>query len=161
MIPVCRITWFLNFWWLQTWDSWPVPLRHRLRPIQNLKGVRSNRVKKSKKQCKALKLDESFWVHGNHHVCCSCLRLLKKNEMPPICFKNKLDYMDNPYCLKLNNLEKQLIVKSLLFMKVRQLPKTRMEAVNDRIINIPIEDGDLIKKVISLARTKKLVVWLL
>ena len=66
--------------------------------------------------------------------------------------------MDNPYCLKLNNLEKQLIVKSLLFMKVRQLPKTRMEAVNDRIINIPIEDGDLIKKVISLARTKKLVV---
>ena len=38
MIPVCRITWFLNFWWLQTWDSWPVPLRHRLRPIKNSKG---------------------------------------------------------------------------------------------------------------------------
>ena len=48
MIPAGRITWFLSFWWLQTWDSWPVPLRHRLRPIKNFRGVRLNRVKVEK-----------------------------------------------------------------------------------------------------------------
>ena len=63
--------------------------------------------------------------------------------------------METPECLKLTNLEKQLIVKSLLFIKVRELPKTRMQAMNDRVINVPIEDGDLIKEVTSLPRTKK------
>ena len=75
--------------------------------------------------------------------------------MPPICFKNRLNYMETPDCLKLSNLEKQLIVKSLLFIKVRELPKTRMQAMNDRVINVPIEDGDIIKEVTSLPRTKK------
>ena len=38
-----------------------------------------------------------------------------------------------PESLKnLTDLEKQLIVKNLIFLKIRQLPKTRMAAVNDR-----------------------------
>ena len=75
--------------------------------------------------------------------------------MPPINFKNQLDYMNTPDCLDLTNLEKQLMVKSLLFIKVRELPKTRMQAMNDRVINIAIEDGDIIKEVTSLPRTNK------
>ena len=75
--------------------------------------------------------------------------------MPPLCSKNSLDYMETPDCLKLTNLEKQLIAKSLVFIKVRQLPKTRMDAMNDRVINVAIGDDDIVKNVTSLPRTEK------
>ena len=47
---------------------------------------------------------------------------------------------------------KQLIKKNLPFLKVRQLPKTQMDVMNDRVINIPISDDDLIRNVTSLPR---------
>ena len=53
--------------------------------------------------------------------------------MPPMCSKNNLEPSELPQCIKeLTNVEKQLIVKNLVFIKVRNLPKTRMEAMNDR-----------------------------
>ena len=75
--------------------------------------------------------------------------------MPAICFKNNLQYTEIPDALNLTNIEKQLIVKSLIFIKIRQLPKTRMLAMNDRVINVPIEDDDIIKHAASLPRTVK------
>ena len=57
--------------------------------------------------------------------------------------------------MELTNLERQLICKDLVFLKVRNLPKTRMEAINDRVVNVPIEDEDIIKTVTSLPRTEK------
>ena len=60
--------------------------------------------------------------------------------------------MKTPECLELTNLEKHLIAKSLVFIKVRQLPKTRMDVMNDRVINVTIEDEDIIKHV---PRTEK------
>ena len=33
---------------------------------------------------------------------------------------------------------KQLIVKNLVFLKIRKIPKTQMVVLNDRVINIPI-----------------------
>ena len=104
---------------------------------------------------KRKKIDESFKVHGNFHLCLNCIGLLEKAEMPPICAENSLKYCEIPECLKLTNIERQLIVKNLIFIKVRQLPKTRMNVMNDRVINIPIEDADIIKEVTSLPRTDK------
>ena len=40
-------------------------------------------------------------------------------------------------------------------MKVRQLPKTRMESMNDRVINVPIGDANISKRVNSLPRTEE------
>ena len=58
-----------------------------------------------------------------------------------------------PDCLQnLSDLEKQLIV---IFIKVRQLPKTRMAAMIDRVINVPITDDNIAKRVNSLPRTEK------
>ena len=76
--------------------------------------------------------------------------------MPPMCKKNSLEPpTELPDCLKnLTNLEKQLIVKNLIFIKVRQLPKTRMSALNDRVINVPVEDDNIAKTVASLPRTE-------
>ena len=36
---------------------------------------------------------------------------------------------------------------------MRQLPKTRMPIVNDRLINVPITDDDVLQTVTSLPRT--------
>ena len=73
-----------------------------------------------------------------------------------MCFKNSLEPCVVPDCLKnLSNLEKQLIVKNLIFIKIRQLPKTRMDAMNDRVINVPIDDDNIAKRVTSLPRTEE------
>ena len=74
--------------------------------------------------------------------------------MPPQCFYNALGVADIPHCMKeLKQLEKQIIKKSLPFIKMRQLPKTRMPIVNDRLINVPITDDDVLQTVTSLPRT--------
>ena len=74
----------------------------------------------------------SLEVHDTLHLCHTCLRYLEKEEMPPLCWKNSLDYMETPECLQLTNMEKQLIAKSLVFIKIRQLPVSRMDSMNDR-----------------------------
>ena len=105
------------------------------------------------KQNKRLK--ESLKVHGAHYLCCNCRKYLEKVEIPPRCAKNSLDYQEIPDCLQLSNLERQLICKDLVFIKIRQLRPTRMDAMNDHVINVPIEDDDIIKTVTSLPRTEK------
>ena len=80
-------------------------------------------------------------------------KLPEKGEMPPMCLKNDLETGEIPVELKnLTNLEKQLIVKNLIFIKVRQLPKTRMDCINDRVINVPISDDNIAKRVTTLPR---------
>ena len=37
---------------------------------------------------------------------------------------------------------------------MRKLPKTQMDLFNDRVINVPIEDEDLLKTVRTLPRSK-------
>ena len=100
-------------------------------------------------------LDESLKANGNFHLCHSCIRHLEKEQMPPICSKNCLEYGEIPDCLDLNTIEKQLIVKNLIFIKVRQLHPTMMDAMNDKVVNVPICDDDIIKEVTSLPRTEK------
>ena len=71
--------------------------------------------------------------------------------MSPICAKNNLELPKIPKCFEeLTNLEKQFIVKGLVYMKIRNLPKTRMEVSNDRVINIPIQDDNIAKTVNTL-----------
>ena len=94
-------------------------------------------------------------LQDGHSICRTCFGYLRKSKMPPMCSKNALEPSVVPNCLKnLTNLEKQLIVKNLVFIKIRQLPKTRMEAMNDRVINVPITDDNIAKRVTSLPRTE-------
>ena len=101
------------------------------------------------------RLKQSLKIHGEHYLCCNCRNYLEKLEMPPCCAKNSLEYPEIPDCLQLSNLERQLICKDLVFIKIRQLNPTRMDAMNDHIVNVPIEDDDIIKTVTSLPRTQK------
>ena len=128
---------------LQTEDL-PSP-KNKLK-IQNLKN---------KQKQKEIRFKEALKVQEGHFLCNNCCLYLEKLEMPPICAKNSLEYSKIPDCLQLTNLERQLICKDLVFIKVRELYPTRMEAMNDYVINVPIEDDDIVKTVTSLPRTEK------
>ena len=92
-------------------------------------------------------------LQEGYSLCRTCISYLKKSQMPPMCRKNSLEPAVVPDCLsKMSSLEKQLISKNLIFMKIRQLPKTRMMALNDRVINIPLTDENIAKTVTSLPR---------
>ena len=99
-------------------------------------------------------LKKSLYVHGYPHLCNTCRRYLDKLEMPAMCAKNSLEYAQIPTCLQIPNLERQLICRDLTFLKVRQL-KYGMSAINDHVINVPIDDDDIIKTVNRLPRTEK------
>ena len=100
-------------------------------------------------------LKESLNVHGDYHLCHTCCRSLDKLEMPAMCAKNSLEYAEIPISLQITNLERQLICRDLVFIKVREVGKTRMSKMNDRVINVPMDDDDIIKTVTNLPRTEK------
>ena len=51
--------------------------------------------------------------------------------------------MWNPPELVLTEFGQQLKAKNILFMKIVQLPKSRMSAIKDKVINVPLTDTDL------------------
>ena len=73
--------------------------------------------------------------------------------MPPMCWKNLLEVPAVPNCIQvLNHLERQLLRKNLYFIKIRDLPSSRMQSINDRVINVMIPDDDISKSVSILPR---------
>ena len=117
------------------------------RPFDENESLSNQKIKNNQ--------DNSLKVLGKFFLCHSCRLYLEKGDMPPICAKNGLEYGEIPECLKLSNIEKQLIVKELIFIKIRELRPTRMAAMNDRIVSCPIEDDDIITQVKSLPRSQK------
>ena len=103
---------------------------------------------------KYVNFSEALMHNDKHFICDSCKTNISKRKMPSLCAENGLKVSEKAYELKhLKNLEKQLIKKDLPFLKIRELPKTRMDAVNDRIINVPISDDDVVRNVTTLPRT--------
>ena len=122
------------------------------RSVEELKGDIEKKILIERQMHDKLTFDESFKIKDEYQewdedkqimlvqkiqegfsLCHTCIRYLKQGKMPPMCSKNGLEPSELPECIKeLTNVEKQLIVKNLFFIKVRNLPKTRMEAMNDR-----------------------------
>lgn len=147
------------------------------RSVEELKGKLEQTILQKNEMHEYLNFDESLKVKDEihykvkrndkfitkvrkfptgHSLCKTCIGYLKNSQMPPMAAKNSLMPAMIPECLQnLIDLEKQLIVKNLIFIKVRQLPKTRMNAMNDRVINVPIGDDNIAKRVNSLPRTEE------
>ena len=85
-------------------------------------------------------------------VCHNCLNSIKKGKVPKIHYTNGLWLDKVPEELELKDLEQQLIARSLLFMKVKKLPTTRMKAMVDKVISVPIEQDDVSKTISELPR---------
>ena len=54
--------------------------------------------------------------------------------------------------LELTDLEMQMIAKTILFMKIRQLPRSGMDGISDKVINVPIQDDDISATVSTFPR---------
>ena len=89
------------------------------------------------------------------YLCFTCKNHLFKGKMPPMCHSNNLENynFDQTPWMKLSELENSLIAKDLLFMKIVQLPKSRMSALKGQEVNIPLTDSDIKNTVSQLPRT--------
>ena len=86
------------------------------------------------------------------HNCYTVLRTKKK--IPRMSIHNGLELDEIPHELKIpTDLEQQLFATCLIFMKVIQLPKTRMQGqFNGKMVNIPLMPSDVSGTMNSLPR---------
>jgi hypothetical protein len=94
-------------------------------------------------------------INSKEHIfiCLNCNIILHKGKRPTISACNGLLLDPIPEELLLTDLEQQLIAKRLLFLKVYALPKSRMPAMKDRLINVPLEDSDIAQTIQTLPRS--------
>ena len=115
-------------------------------------------------------------VRNKYYLCKTCKKYLDKNQVPPMSHCNNLD-VDYPgrkinikdddgnkideYILtqedcdnlKLTDLEQSLIARSLIFLKIHKLPKSRMGCVKDKIVYVPINENDTLNTINTILRT--------
>ena len=86
-------------------------------------------------------------------LCINCLKLINNKKIPSSNVSNGLQLEKVPNSLKLTDLEQQLIARTLLFIKIKQLPNTpRMKANFEKIVCVPIELEDIHKTESQLPR---------
>ena len=75
--------------------------------------------------------------------------------MPPMCNRNNLEFVDiKPFpALELSELEQQLIALNIIFHKIVLLPKSRMNALKDKTVSVPINPSDVVETLTMLPRT--------
>ena len=91
-------------------------------------------------------------------ICKTCLKYLGNNKMPPSCVKNGLEIHESYEELKaddliLTDLEGALIARSILFMKIFQLPTSRWTGMIDKAVNVPIPESSVLNTLEKLPRT--------
>ena len=87
--------------------------------------------------------------------CHNCYNTMKcKKKIPRMSVSNGLELDEIPYELKIpTDLEQQLFASCLIFMKVTELPKTRMKGQLDgKMINVPLNPSDISNTITSLPR---------
>ena len=90
------------------------------------------------------------------YLCHTCKNALQRGKFPSMSVSNGLSLkrLCDPD-LKLSEIENSLIAQNIIFQKIFLLPKSRMSAVKDRLVNVPITAGDVINTVKNIPRTPK------
>ena len=91
-------------------------------------------------------------------ICKTCLGYFKKGKIPPSSVKNSLELKDTDKDIKdqgldLTELEGALIAKTIVFLKIFLLAKSRWTGLRDKIINVPISDQSVNNTLLKLPRT--------
>ena len=94
-----------------------------------------------------LEFKYQFETERGVFVCSTCNRwLIQKKERPPLSPFNGLWITETPKEVKeLNHLERTLISKRILFIKIFKMPTSRWHKVKDKTVNVPICDDTLLK----------------
>ena len=103
-------------------------------------------------------IEEDQEVNGNRacYICHTCKETMKRGKMPAMSVKNglflvEMDEVDG----KLSEIENSLIAHNIVFQKIVLLPKSRMSAVKDRLVNVPVGPTDIINTLKNIPRTPK------
>ena len=86
---------------------------------------------------------------GRHFICKKCFTIMdKQKKMPPSSIKNELTVEKLPPDIEdLTNTENYLIVVNILFMKLRKVPKSQIEKMEDRTVLVPFEPADIMETI--------------
>ena len=92
---------------------------------------------------------------GKFYLCTTCKSKLVNGQRPAQSHQNNLEIFDakNHPELNLTELESSLISKALVFMKIFKKPKSRMAAIKDRCVCVPIDDQTVNETLKQLPRT--------
>ena len=108
---------------------------------------------KSKNLDKYVSLKEEFKYQNDHWICQNCQRVLNKGDMPNMCHANGLANSKIPKVFKdLSCIEKLTTKMILPFIKIRELPTSRMKQQYEKIVNVAISDNDILNTNIRLPR---------
>ena len=103
--------------------------------------------------CLKLRIDGENQVKSGLYWCHTCFNHLKRKKLPPMCSKNNLFITNLPHDLNtFSHLEESLVAKKLLFQKIFPLKISRMPAIKDKMIMIPMRDNDILNTVNKLPR---------
>ena len=121
------------------------------RSVQELTSELKAQFSKDLWNCLSLidkfKFEGKYWIHHN------CVNILRKGEMPNISYANSLWNSDIPDVFKQATMvEKLAIKKKIPFIKIRELPSSRMKFMKDKVINVAISDSDVLKSALTLPR---------
>ena len=86
-------------------------------------------------------------------ICHTCKKYLMKGKLPPMSAANNLGLSMVPDDILLTELENNLIGRKILFKKIFLLPISRIAAMKDKLVNVPIEEEDISKTIELLPRT--------
>jgi hypothetical protein len=90
---------------------------------------------------------------GNCYLCKACYEYLRKGKLPPKGSKNSLTVVPVPESVRLKSyLEEALIARVLLFIKIFSLKSSRMPAIKDKCVVVPLDETDILNTVDSLPR---------
>ena len=95
---------------------------------------------------------------GKVYICLTCLKKLQKSEIPTQAVWNKSDTYEFPDDLaNLNRLEKAIIPRRILFIKVTIMPKGQMPKIKGSICNVPIDTANVANTLLQGADSNGIV----
>ena len=97
--------------------------------------------------------DTQFQTCGSLWICHTCFGYVSEGKMPPISAANRLECSNLIDVLKLTEIENALLAPIISFMKVIKLPTSRMPALRDRVVNVPIPLSKINANIETLPRT--------
>ena len=112
-----------------------------------------NGIKKHIWDKSCLELSE-IKVENNFYICHNCQTVMRsKEKRPRQSIMNGMTVEQIPVELDLTCLENQLIAKNILFAKMAKLPKSRIDCIKDKVVNVPVEGEDILNTIQSFPRS--------
>ena len=145
---------------IQYGPIFPCNVCHRTFVKTSVVDINDQRISKLEEKSPGLyekTVAHDVYMNGQQYICNTCNRWIMHNhKIPPLSVKNGLYIEDIPSELDLSELSNVLIAKNIIFLKIFKLPKSRWNALKDRIVNVPVTDDDILQTLSELKSLPRL-----